>query len=141
MTQYQQKKLNRNDNQEVQIKVTPFDCEKIIADYWGNKKHPFISILNSTYAKALYKNIKNRKEETIEKYFNESIKIARNSLGELNLFYGKLTRDVGLFYEKNFKFKEAYEMFYVSYQVFKKYKKAFKEDYFYSLKNLTKTCV
>jgi len=62
-------------------------------------------------------------------------------MGELNLFYGKLTRDVGLFYEKNFKFKEAYEMFFVSYKVYKKYQKTFKKDYFYSLKNLTKTCV
>jgi hypothetical protein len=98
--------------------------------------------LNSTYAKALYKNTGNRKDDAkIEKYFNDSIEIARDSMGELNLFFGKLTRDVGLFYEKNFKFKEAYEMFYLSYQVFKKYQKIFKKDYFYSLKNLTKTCV
>ena len=62
-------------------------------------------------------------------------------MGELNLFFGKLTRDVGLFYEKNFKFKDAYEMFYLSYKVFKKYQKLFKKDYFNSLKNLTKTCV
>jgi hypothetical protein len=62
-------------------------------------------------------------------------------MGELNLFYGKLTRDVGMFYEKNFKFKEAYEMFYLSYKVFKKHKKVFKREYFYSLKNLAKTCV
>ena len=32
-------------------------------------------------------------------------------------------------------------MFYLSYRVFKKHKKVFKSDYFYSLKNLTKTCV
>ena len=147
MTQYQpktQSKLHRNDNQEMQSKVDlnliGF-CSKIIEDHF-NKKHPFISILKSTYAKALYKNTRNRKEEVkIENNFNESIKIARDSMGELNLFYGKLTRDVGLFYEKNFKFKEAYEMFFVSYQVYKKYQKTFKKDYFYSLKNLTKTCV
>jgi len=148
MTQYQpktQSKLHRNDNQELQNKVDLnliFTCTKIITNYWKNEKHPFISILKSTYAKALYKNTRNRKEEKkIESNFNDSIKIARDSMGELNLFYGKLTRDVGLFYEKNFKFKEAYEMFFLSYRVFKKYQKTFKKDYFYSLKNLTKTCV
>ena len=148
MTQYQpktQSKAHKNDNQEIQSKVDLnliFTCTKIISNYWKNEKHPFISILKSTYAKALYKNTRNRKEETkIENNFNESIKIARDSMGELNLFYGKLTRDVGLFYEKNFKFKEAYEMFFLSYRVFKKYQKTFKKDYFYSLKNLTKTCV
>ena len=148
MTQYQpktQSKAHRNDNQEIQSKADLnliFTCTKIISNYWKNEKHPFISILKSTYAKALYKNTRNRKEETkIENNFNDSIKIARDSMGELNLFYGKLTRDVGLFYEKNFKFKEAYEMFFLSYRVFKKYQKTFKYDYFYSLKNLTKTCV
>ena len=148
MTQYQpktQSKLHRNDNQESQSKadlnIVAFSS-KIISNYWNNLKHPFISILRSTYAKALYKNTRNRKEEAkIELNFNEAIKIARDSMGELNLFYGKLTRDVGLFYEKNFKFKEAYEMFYLSYKVFHKYQKTFKKDYFYSLKNLTKTCV
>ena len=44
-------------------------------------------------------------------------------MGELNLFFGKLTRDVGLLYEKNFKFKDAYEMLYLSYKVFKSYLK------------------
>ena len=148
MTQYQpkmQSKLHKNDNQELQIKNDfniIFTCTKIISDYWNNENHPFISILKSTYAKALYKNTRNRKEEAkIEKQFNDSIKIARDSMGELNLFFGKLTRDVGLFYEKNFKFKDAYEMFYLSYKVFKKYQKLFKKDYFNSLKNLTKTCV
>ena len=148
MTQYQpknQSKIHRNDNQEMQSKYDLniiFTCIKIISNYWKNEKHPFISILKSTYAKALYKNTRNRKEEAkIETYFQDAIKIARDSMGELNLFYGKLTRDVGLFYEKNFKFKEAYEMFYLSYKVFKKYQKMFKKHYFYSLKNLTKTCV
>ena len=148
MTQYQpknQSKIHRNDNQEMQSKYDLniiFTCIKIISNYWKNEKHPFISILKSTYAKALYKNTRNRKEESkIETYFQDAIKIARDSMGELNLFYGKLTRDVGLFYEKNFKFKEAYEMFYLSYKVFKKYQKMFKKHYFYALKNLTKTCV
>ena len=148
MTQYQpktQSKLHRNDNQENQNKMDFNSIEnysKMISDYWRNLKHPFISLLRSTYAKALYKNTRNRKEESkIENNFNEAIQIARDSMGELNLFYGKLTRDVGLFYEKNFKFKEAYEMFYLSYKVFKKYKEIFQKDYFYALKNLTKTCV
>ena len=83
-----------------------FTCTKIISTYWKNDKHPFISILKSTYAKALFKNSRNRKEEIkIESNLNDSVKIARDSMGELNLFYGKLTRDVGMFYEKNFKFK------------------------------------
>ena len=148
MTQYQDKtksKLHKNDNQDMQSKVdlnALFNCTSIISNCWSNKKHPFVSILKSTYAKALYKNTKNRKEELkIENNFNDSVKIARDSMGEMNLFYGKLCRDVGLFYEKNFKFKEAYEMFSLSYKVFKKYQKIFKKDYFYSLKNLTKTCV
>ena len=148
MTQYQpktQSKLHRNDNQENQNKMDLNSIEnysKLISDYWRNLKHPFISLLRSTYAKAMYKNTRNRKEESkIENNFNEAIQIARDSMGELNLFYGKLTRDVGLFYEKNFKFKEAYEMFYLSYKVFKKYKEIFQKDYFYALKNLTKTCV
>ena len=148
MTQYQpkiQRKLQRNDNQDIQSKVDInliFTCTKIISNYWKNEKHPFISVLKSTYAKALFKNTRSRKEQTkIENNFNEAVNIARDSMGELNLFYGKLTRDVGMFYEKNFKFKEAYEMFYLSYKVFKKHKKVFKREYFYSLKNLTKTCV
>ena len=148
MSQYQpktQRKIQRNDNQDIQNKIDInliFTCTKKIANYWKNEKHPFISILKSVYAKALFKNTKNRKDQTkIEKYFNESVIIARDSMGELNLFYGKLTRDVGMFYEKNFKFKEAYEMFCLSYKVFKKHKNLFKREYFYSLKNLTKTCV
>ena len=148
LTQYQpktQRKALHNDNQDIQNKADInliFTCTKIISTYWKNDKHPFISILKSTYAKALFKNSRNRKEEIkIESNLNDSVKIARDSMGELNLFYGKLTRDVGMFYEKNFKFKEAYEMFYLSYRVFKKHKKVFKREYFYSLKNLTKTCV
>ena len=148
MTQYQpkiQRKIQRNDNQDIQSKVDVnliFTCTKIISNYWKNEKHPFISILKSTYAKALFKNTRSRKEQTkIENNFNEAVNIARDSMGELNLYFGKLTRDVGMFYEKNFKFKEAYEMFYLSYKVFKKHKNAFKREYFYSLKNLTKTCV
>ena len=81
MTQYQpklQSKLHKNDNQELQIKNDfniIFTCTKIISDYWNNENHPFISILKSTYAKALYKNTRNRKEEAkIEKQFNDSIK-------------------------------------------------------------------
>ena len=42
-------------------------------------------------------------------------------MGELNVFYGKLTRDVGLFFEKNFKFYKAYQMFNIAYKVFKKH--------------------
>jgi len=148
MTQYQpktQKKLQRNDNQDNQNKSDNnliITCTKNIANYWKNEKHPFISILKSTYAKALFKNTKSRKDQSkIEKNFNEAVIIARDAMGELNLFYGKLTRDVGMFYEKNFKFKEAYEMFCLSYKVYKKHKKLFKREYFYSLKNLTKTCV
>ena len=148
MTQYQpkiQRKIQRNDNQDIQSKIDfnlIFTCTKIISNYWKNEKHPFISILKSTYAKALFKNTRSRKEQTkIENNFNEAVTIARDSMGELNLYFGKLTRDVGMFYEKNFKFKEAYEMFYLSYKVFKKHKNAFKREYFYSLKNLTKTCV
>ena len=148
MTQYQpkiQRKIQRNDNQDIQSKVDVnliFTCTKIISNYWKNEKHPFISILKSTYAKALFKNTRSRKEQNkIENNFNEAVNIARDSMGELNLYFGKLTRDVGMFYEKNFKFKEAYEMFYLSYKVFKKHKNAFKREYFYSLKNLTKTCV
>jgi hypothetical protein len=147
MTQYQEKsqshKNDNKDNNQSKEDLSLFaTCRDNIIENWKNKKHPYVSLLNSTYAKALYKNTGNRKDDAkIEKYFNDSIEIARDSMGELNLFFGKLTRDVGLFYEKNFKFKEAYEMFYLSYQVFKKYQKIFKKDYFYSLKNLTKTCV
>jgi hypothetical protein len=51
----------------------------MISDYWRNLKHPFISLLRSTYAKALYKNTRNRKEESkIENNFNEAIQIARD---------------------------------------------------------------
>ena len=148
MTQYQpkmQRKAQRNDNQDNQNKMDVnliITCTKKIAHYWKNDRHPFISILKSTYAKALFKNTNSRlDQEKIEKNFNEAVAIARDSMGDLNLFYGKLTRDVGMFYEKNFKFKEAYEMFSLSYKVFKKHKKVFKREYFYSLKNLTKTCV
>ena len=75
-------------------------------------KHPFISLLKSTYAKALYKNSNSRKEEDkIDNNFLASVEIAKNSMGELNVFYGKLTRDVGLFFEKNFKFYNANQMF------------------------------
>ena len=148
LIQYQpknQKKVNRNNNQDTQNKLDNtliFTCTKIISNYWKNDQHPFISILKSTYAKALFKNTESRRDQIkIEDNFNDAVKIARDSMGELNLFYGKLTRDVGMFYEKNFKFKEAFEMLYLSYKVFKKYKKVFKREYFYSLKILTKTCV
>ena len=148
MSQHQpkmQRKIQKNDNQDIQNKRDTnliITCTRIISNYWKNEKHPFISILKSTYAKALFKNTKSRKDQIkIEKNFNEAVIIARDAMGELNLFYGKLTRDVGMFYEKNFKFKEAYEMFYLSYKVFKKHKNLFKREYFYSLKSLTKTCV
>jgi len=116
-------------------------CERIISMYWTNK-HPFMSILYSTYAKALYKNTGNRKEENkIYSYFFKSADIARDSLGELNVFYGKLTRDIGLFCEKNLKFKEAHQMFGFAYKVFDKHKIYFKKEYFYCLKHLAKNCV
>jgi len=71
----------------------------------------------------------------------KSTDIARDSLGELNIFYGKLTRDIGLFFEKNLKFTEAHNMFSFAYKVYNKHKKRFKKEYFYSLKHLTKNCV
>ena len=128
--------LNKIDNNNI-INI----CERIISIYW-NKKHPFMSLLYSTYAKALYKNSLNRKEENkINSFFFKSADIARDSLGELNVFYGKLTRDIGLFCEKNLKFKEAYQMFGYAYRVFDKHKNYFKKEYFYCLKHLTKNCV
>ena len=85
--------LNKIDNNNL-INI----CERIISINWNNK-HPFMSILYSTYAKALYKNTINRKEENkINMFFLKSTDIARDSLGELNIFYGKLTRDIGLFF-------------------------------------------
>jgi hypothetical protein len=90
----------------------------------------------------MYKNSFNRKEEKkIFMFFQQSIEIAKNSVGELNVFYGKLCRDVGLFFEKNFKFYEAYEYFINSYKVFRKKKNYFKRDYFYCLKYVSKTAV
>ena len=128
--------LNKIDNNNL-INV----CERIISIYWNNK-HPFMSLLYSTYAKALYKNTINRKEENkINMFFFKSTNIARDSLGELNIFYGKLTRDIGLFFEKNLKFKEAHNMFCSAYKVYHKHKARFKKEYFYSLKHLTKNCV
>ena len=128
--------LNKIDNNNL-IKV----CKNIISKNW-NDKHPFISILYSTYAKALYKNTINReKENIINGYFFKATEIARDSLGELNIFYGKLTRDIGLFCEKNLKFTEAHKMFSFAFKVFNKHKNKFKKDYFYSLKHLTKNCV
>ena len=116
-------------------------CENIISIFW-KKNHPFMCLLYSTYAKALYKNTNSRqKEDNIELYFFKATEIARNSLGELNIFYGKLTRDIGLFFEKNLKFKEAHKMFLCSYKVFNKHKNRFRKEYFYSLKHLTKNCV
>ena len=116
-------------------------CERIITINWNNK-HPFMCILYSTYAKALYKNTSSReKENIIDSYFFNATEIARNSLGELNIFYGKLTRDIGLFYEKNLKFKDAHKMFSFAYKVFFKHKKRFKREYFYTLKHLVKNCV
>ena len=118
-----------------------FTCERVLENYW-NSKHIFISILKSTFAKAMYKNSFNRKEEKkIFMFFQQSIEIAKNSVGELNVFYGKLCRDVGLFFEKNFKFYEAYEYFINSYKVFRKKKNYFKRDYFYCLKYVSKTAV
>ena len=118
-----------------------FTCERVLENYW-NSKHIFISILKSTFAKAMYKNSFNRKEEKkIFTFFQQSIEIAKNSVGELNVFYGKLCRDVGLFFEKNFKFYEAYEYFINSYKVFRKKKNYFKRDYFYCLKYVSKTAV
>jgi len=128
--------LNKIDNNNL-INI----CERIISINWNNK-HPFMSILYSTYAKALYKNTINRKEENkINMFFLKSTDIARDSLGELNIFYGKLTRDIGLFFEKNLKFTEAHNMFSFAYKVYNKHKKRFKKEYFYSLKHLTKNCV
>ena len=70
---------------EVQISPMP----QLMHQIW-NDKHPFMSILYSTYAKALYKNTISRKEENkINMFFFKSTDIARDSLGELNIFYGK----------------------------------------------------
>ena len=147
ISQYQPKsqKNTKKVNQSLLSKIDNNNiiniCERIISIYWNNK-HPFMSILYATYAKALYKNTRNRKEENkINLYFFKSADIARDSLGELNVFYGKLTRDIGLFCEKNIKFKEAYQMFGYAYKVFKKHKNYFKKEYFYCLKHLTKNCV
>ena len=118
-----------------------FTCERVLENYW-NSKHIFISILKSTFAKAMYKNSFNRKEEKkIFMFFQQSIEIAKNSVGELNVFYGKLCRDVALFFEKNFKFYEAYQYFINSYKVFRKKKNYFKKDYFYCLKYVSKTAI
>ena len=128
--------LNKIDNNNL-INL----CERIISICWNNK-HPFMSILYSAYAKALYKNTISRKDENrINLFFFKSTDIARDSLGELNIFYGKLTRDIGLFLEKNLKYKEAHKMFFCAYKVFSKHKNRFKKEYFYSLKHLTKNCV
>ena len=128
--------LNKIDNNTIIN-----NCDRIISIHWNNK-HPFMSILYSTYAKALYKNTNNRKDENkINLCFFKSAELARNSLGELNVFFGKLTRDIGLFCEKNIKFKEAYQMFCYAYKVFSKHKSYFKKEYFYCLKHLTKNCV
>lgn len=151
ISQYQpksQKSLKKSNTLQSQSLINKMDnnnlinsCERIISISWNNK-HPFMSILYSTYAKALYKNTRNRKEENkIYSYFFKSADIARDSLGELNVFYGKLTRDIGLFCEKNLKFKEAHQMFGFAYKVFDKHKLYFKKEYFYCLKHLTKNCV
>ena len=63
-----------------------------------------------------------KEENKIYSYFFKSADIARDSLGELNVFYGKLTRDIGLFCEKNLRFKEAHQMFGFAYKVFDKHK-------------------
>ena len=119
-------------------------CERIISLNWGNK-HPFMCILYSTFAKALYKNIKNiinkDNEKNINTFFFKATNIARDALGELNIFYGKLTRDIGLFYEKNLIFKEAHKMFSLSNKVYDKHKIRFKNEYFYTLKHLVKNCI
>ena len=119
-------------------------CERIVSLNWGNK-HPFMCILYSTFAKALYKNIKNMinkdNEKNINTFFFKATNIARDALGELNIFYGKLTRDIGLFYEKNLIFKEAHKMFSLSNKVYDKYKIRFKYEYFYTLKHLVKNCI
>ena len=151
ISQYQpksQKNLKKSNTLQSQSLINKIDnnniiniCERIISIYWNNK-HPFMSLLYSTYAKALYKNTLNRKEENkINLYFFKSADIARDSLGELNVFYGKLTRDIGLFCEKNLKFKEAHQMFGYAYKVFKKHKSYFKKEYFYCIKHLTTNCV
>ena len=147
ISQYQPKsqKNTKKVNQSLLSKIDNNNiiniCERIISIYWNNK-HPFMSILYATYAKALYKNTRNRKEENkINLYFFKSADIARDSLGELNVFYGKITRDIGLFCEKNIKFKEAYQMFGFAYKVFKKHKNYFKKEYFYCLKHPTKNCI
>ena len=147
ISQYQPKsqKNTKKLNQSIISKIDNNNilniCERIISIYWNNK-HPFISLLYSIYARALYKNTLNRKEENkINLFFFKSVDIARDSLGELNVFYGKLTKDIGLFCEKNLKFKEAYQMFGFAYKVFKKHYKYFKKEYFYCLKHLTKDCV
>ena len=134
------KKLNLSLNKIDNINLINF-CDKIITVFW-NDKHPFMSILYSTYAKALYKNTISRKEENkINMFFFKSTDIARDSLGELNIFYGKLTRDIGLFCEKNLKFTEAHKMFCFAYKVFNKHKNRFNKEYFYCLKHLAKNCV
>jgi hypothetical protein len=135
------KKLNQSNISKIDYNNIINYCERIISIHW-NKKHPFMSILFSTYAKALYKNTNNRKDENkINSLFFKSADIARDSLGELNVFYGKLTRDIGLFCEKKIKFKEAYQMFSYAFKVFQKHKNYFKREYFYCLKHLTKNCV
>ena len=119
-------------------------CERIISINWGNK-HPFMCILYSTFAKALYKNIKNiinkDNEKNINTFFFKATNIARDALGELNIFYGKLTRDIGLFYEKNLIYQEAHKMFYLANKVYDKHKIRFKIEYFYTLKHLAKNCI
>ena len=121
-------------------------CERIISINWGNK-HPFMCILYSTFAKALYKNTDSVKKDDEKKItssntlFYKATELARDALGELNIFYGKLTRDIGLFYEKNLIFQEAHKMFYLSNKVYKKHKARFKKEYFYTLKRLTKNCI
>ena len=147
ISQYQPKSLKKvkKINQSLLSKIDNNNiiniCERIISIYWNNK-HPFMSILYSTYSKALYKNTLNRKEENkINLFFFKSADIARDSLGELNVFYGKLTRDIGLFCEKNLKFQEAFKMFGFALRVFDKHKSYFKKEYFYCLKHLAKNCV
>ena len=146
-SQYQPKSLLKNAKNE-QIRETQksdtnylYTCERIISMYW-NPKHPFLAILKTSFAKAMYKNTNNRKEETkIFTLLKSAVEIAKDSLGELNIYYGKVARDAGMFFDKNLKFSEASNMYLIAYRVFKTHKKLMKKDYFYSLKYLTKSYV
>jgi hypothetical protein len=109
-----------------------------ISEYWFSK-HPYISLLNLLMARLNRRSKSDRYQaDKIQKYYKESLLIAKESLGTNNLFVASLCEEIGSYYISLKMYLEGIRHLIITCKVFKDYKEEFLESYMRNLKRITK---